>query len=203
MDQSVEDALAHWPNVPAVYGWLSLDGRGRWRLHPQADAVLGGPGEAIGNTQILGFMNRNYGHDAQGRWYFQNGPQRVYARLDAAPYLLRLCDDGARLQTHTGASVDKVHAWWLDEAGRLYANADVGPCMVADRDLPALLAQLRCADQRALIDALENPPDPLADAAPLHLTHPALSGRAPLRSACRDDIIKQLGFISNPRPPLA
>ena len=28
MDESVIRALAKWPNVPAVYGWLSLSRRG-------------------------------------------------------------------------------------------------------------------------------------------------------------------------------
>lgn len=85
MDDDVKAALVRWPNVPAVAGWLSLDGRGRWHLHPQGDAAEGGPGESITNTQILAFIERNYEHDDQGRWFFQNGPQRVYVRIDAAP----------------------------------------------------------------------------------------------------------------------
>src|SRR3546814_2832342 len=97
MDSSVKAALAKWPDVPAVYGWLSLDERGRWRLHPQGDAAHGGPGESIDNTQIQAFIGRNYASDSQGRWYFQNGPQRVYVRLDAAPCLLRRADDGIGL----------------------------------------------------------------------------------------------------------
>ena len=59
MDASVQDAIARWPDVPAVFGWLSLDPRGRWRLHPQGQAAHGGAGESITNTQILGFINRN------------------------------------------------------------------------------------------------------------------------------------------------
>ena len=33
MDPSVLNALERWPEVPAVYGWLSLSARGDWRLH--------------------------------------------------------------------------------------------------------------------------------------------------------------------------
>ena len=32
MDSVVARAMAKWPNVPAVYGWLSLDRRGNWRI---------------------------------------------------------------------------------------------------------------------------------------------------------------------------
>ena len=44
MDQSVLDAVKRWPNVPAVYGWLSLTARGEWKLHPLGDAQSGGAG---------------------------------------------------------------------------------------------------------------------------------------------------------------
>ena len=135
MDQSVKDALVRWPDVPAVYGWLSLDARGRWRLHPQGQSAQGGPGESITNGQILAFINRNYEHDEAGRWYFQNGPQRVYLRLDAAPYTLRLSDDNLRLLTHTDATVDAVDAWRLDDAGQLYAMTPLGAGIVLDREV--------------------------------------------------------------------
>lgn len=194
MDSSVKAALARWPDVPAVHGWLSLDERGRWRLHPQGDAAGGGPGESIENTQILEFIGRNYASDSQGRWYFQNGPQRVYVRLDVAPYLLRRADDGVGLATHTGLPVRAVSAWWLDDTGRLYAQADVGPAMVEGRELPALLDQLRDAHGRPLTDALESATGNLP------VAHPALPAPAPLHlDVARCDIPARLAFVANPR----
>ena len=154
MDQSVKDAIARWPDVPAAYGWLSLDARGRWRFHPQGLSAQGGPGESITNPQILDFIGRNYAHDDAGRWFFQNGPQRVYLRLDAAPYVLRLDDAGRALLTHTNQPVTAVNAWWLDDAGSLYAVTPAGPGIVLDRDLPALLDQLRAQDGAMPLDAL-------------------------------------------------
>ena len=71
MDADVLAAIARWPNVPAVYGWLSLTARGEWRLR----------GERIENAAIRAFFDRNYAGDAQGCWYVQNGPQRVYVAL--------------------------------------------------------------------------------------------------------------------------
>ena len=35
MDAAVIAALAKWPNVPAVFGWLRLDRRGNWLIREQ------------------------------------------------------------------------------------------------------------------------------------------------------------------------
>ena len=145
MDEQVIAAMARWPNVPAVYGWLSLTGSGQWRLHPGGEALRHpeSPGEAITSPQILSFIERNYEADTLGQWYFQNGPQRVYVRLDAAPYLIHTTTDAATgrllLRTHTGLDIRAVQALYLDDTGRLYAATDLGPGLIAGRDLPALL----------------------------------------------------------------
>src|SRR3546814_8874573 len=100
MDAIVEQALRKWPNVPHCYGWLALDARGAWRMqNPQSSQRLDAlqsqvqtkkpAGEKIRHPVLLDFINRNYTHDKQGRWYFQNGPQRVYIDLEAAPYIAR------------------------------------------------------------------------------------------------------------------
>ncbi|SAI31330.1 Protein of uncharacterised function (DUF2946) [Bordetella ansorpii] len=196
MDQSVKDAIARWPDVPAVHGWLSLDERGRWRLHPQGDAASGGPGEPITNEQILAFMGRNYAVDPQGRWYFQNGPQRVYVRLDAAPYILRVAGSGAGLLTHTGQDAGEVTGWWLDDTGRLYAVTALGPGMIEDRDLGTLLARLHTDTGAPLLDALEGlDPDGM-----LQVCLPGQAACTPLRQAARADIPTRLAFNAMPTP---
>src|SRR5690606_10073287 len=70
MDSQVIAAMARWPDVPDVYGWLSLSSSGHWRLHPLGDAIVlpDSPGEAITSPQILAFLGRNYAADAQGQW---------------------------------------------------------------------------------------------------------------------------------------
>lgn len=194
MDPSVKDAIARWPDVPAVFGWLSLDPRGRWRLHPQGQAAAGGPGESITNTQIQGFIDRNYERDDAGRWFFQNGPQRVFLRLDAAPYVLRLDDAGHALLTHTGQAVSAVSGWWLDDAGQLYAMASQGPGVVLDRDLPPLMERLVTEDGGALLDAI----DRLAPAQSLRIALPGVYDAAPLRLIDRAQVPGTLGFQANP-----
>ncbi|CAB3830691.1 hypothetical protein LMG26689_00931 [Achromobacter animicus] len=199
MDQSVKDALTRWPNVPAVYGWLSLDARGRWRLHPQGQANEGGPGEPITNTQILEFISRNYERDNDGRWFFQNGPQRVFVRLDAAPYVLRLADDNRGLITHTDATVDAVSAWWLDDEGRLYASTPMGAGIVLDRDLQPLLEMMRTQAGGPLLDALAE----LAASHSMTAVWPDVYAAAPLHAIAQADIAARLGFDPAPHAPAA
>lgn len=203
MDQSVIDAIARWPNVPAVFGWLSLNCRGLWRLHPLGDATGGGPGESVTNARILGFIDRNYVSDARGAWYFQNGPQRVYVRLDGAPYILRLGPVEGALTTHTQLTVAGVHAWFADEAGNLYASTDLGPGRVDDRDLPCLADLLTDADGRTLLQILEDPAPGAGVDASIRLRasdprYPAMMREAPLHRCDQADIASRLGFIANP-----
>jgi len=155
MDEQVIASMARWPDVPAVYGWLSLSEYGQWRLHPQGDALKmpESPGEEISSPQILAFMNRNYGVDESGQWFFQNGPQRVYVRLDAAPYIAHTTTDiqssRLKLRTHTGLDVRHLSGLFLTPGGRLYAQTEHGAAMIAGRDLPSVLDALRLGSDSA------------------------------------------------------
>jgi hypothetical protein len=209
MDQSVLDAIARWPNVPAVYGWLSLSARGAWRLHPRGDAQLGGEGSGITNTQILGFIGRNYACEPDGRWFFQNGPQRVYVRLDAAPFILHLRPDLNALVTHNERVIEEVVQWLADDQGQLYAQTDQGAARIDDRDLLGLSEVLRCETGQAMLEALEKgsgagvasreQPDILRLFDPSG-RYSALSHAAPLRHIAQSDIAKTLDFVVNPGP---
>lgn len=200
MDLSVKQAMAKWPNVPAVYGWLSLDDRGRWHIHERGDAAEGGPGDLITSPQIVAFIGRNYAADERGRWYFQNGPQRVYVRLDAAPYVLRVADTGVGLVTHTGETVRTVKAWWLDETGRLYAQTDLGVGLIDGRDLERILDPLRIQPgNMPLLDALED--SHAQPGTPWKVSHPNYPTPAPLHhDASSSALGPGLGFVANPLP---
>lgn len=194
MDASVLAALQRWPNVPAVYGWLSLDARGAWRLHPLGDGIEGGPGEPITSPQIIAFINRNYLSDADGNWFFQNGPQRVYVRLDAAPFILRLAGDNGGFETHNGLPVKDISQWLLDEQGRLLATTEHGAAMLDSRDLAAVLEQLRTPEGTALIDLLESPPDGAVQVKPEDGSLPS----APLTHISSADVPNRMHFVACP-----
>ena len=94
MDDIVKAALKKWPNVPHCHDWLALDARGDWYLRDEPTQAAG-PFPAVKGSRVLHdklkeFIGRNYEHDEAGQWFFQNGPQRVYVWLEAAPWVLSL-----------------------------------------------------------------------------------------------------------------
>jgi hypothetical protein len=144
MDDIVAQALRKWPNVPHCHGWLALDARGHWWMRDDRTQAAGpfpqAKGSRIEHARLLGFIARNYGCDAGGAWYFQNGPQRVYVDLECAPWVWRVQDaPGWPLVSHTGEPAQALDTW-LDEHGRLYARCAQGLGLVHSLDM-ALAAQ--------------------------------------------------------------
>jgi hypothetical protein len=144
MDEIVKQALAKWPNVPHCTGWLLLDRRGQWRMRDDATQAAGLPGDIIRHDALLGFINRNYAADADGQWFFQNGPQRVYVELGYTPWIVRLSevddamDDATdrvlRLTDHAGGRFEPTAVWLDDEGGVLFSDgADARDGLYAPR----------------------------------------------------------------------
>jgi hypothetical protein len=146
MDDQVRRALEKWPDVPAAYGWLRLDRRGRWflidRNQPGFDEKLHGKGTEIKNDALSDFIARNYMSDDRGCWFWQNGPQKAYANIDAAPLVLRVMQsdsgDERSLLTHTGYPVSIVKRALIGPDDGLYLDTDLGPGCVHDLDLASL-----------------------------------------------------------------
>lgn len=137
MDEIVKQAMAKWPKVPACHGWLGLDARGNWYMRDDA-AQAAGPfvqskGSRLMHEGLIGFIGRNYAADAQGRWFFQNGPQRVFVELELAPWVFRIQESG-QVHTHTGESAT-AQASYVDEAGRVYLETDKGFGVVHSQDI--------------------------------------------------------------------
>jgi hypothetical protein len=137
MDELVQKAMAKWPNVPDCYGWLGLDARGHWYMRDDAVQAQGrfpqSKGSRLTHDKLIAFIERNYGADKQGQWYFQNGPQRVYVELEAAPWIWRLQPDNT-VQSHTGATA-RVQRCIVDEHGRLYLESEQGFGLVHTQDV--------------------------------------------------------------------
>lgn len=137
MDDIVRQAMAKWPNVPDCFGWLGLDARGQWFLRDAAVQARGdfahSKGDVLQHEKLLAFIARNYACDGQGRWFFQNGPQRVYVELEETPFVWRLQPDG-QVQAHTGDLVTP-EACLVDEAGRVYLATPLGLGLVHSQDV--------------------------------------------------------------------
>jgi len=139
MDDIVKQALAKWPGVPHCYGWLGLDARGNWYMR-DGQAQARGPfpqskGSLLRHEKLIDFICRNYESDAQGQWFFQNGPQRVYVDLEATPWIWRI-DPGTRVRSHTGIATEPT-ACLADEAGRVYLLTPLGIGLVHTQDVSA------------------------------------------------------------------
>ena len=122
MDDAVLRSMAKWPDVPDVYGWLSLDRRGNWLIK----------GEKIGNAALREFIARNYQADARGCWYFQNGPQRVFVALAYTPLVLHF--EGAALFDQCGRAFNVEQAY-IDDQGSVLMAGKAGSGLLDDRDL--------------------------------------------------------------------
>ncbi len=140
MDEIVKAAMLKWPKVPHCHGWLALDARGNWYMRDERIQAAGPfpavKGSRIEHEKLREFIQRNYLSDDSGAWYFQNGPQRVYVELEAAPYVWRLmpgADGKPLIQAHTGQAAQYRSAW-LDEHGRLYLDTDLGLGLVHTLD---------------------------------------------------------------------
>lgn len=142
MDDIVKQALAKWPNVPDCYGWLGLDTRGRWYLRDDATQAAGpfpqSKGQLLEHDKLIAFIARNYEADAEGQWFFQNGPQRVYLELEATPWIWRVQPD-LTLLSHTGQAAEGGDAL-VDAQGRLYLATALGVGLVHSMDV-ALAAE--------------------------------------------------------------
>lgn len=190
MDDIVKAAIQKWPNVPNCFDWLGLDARGDWYLRDAATQASGpfpvSKGSRVTHAKLREFIQRNYEPDAQGAWFFQNGPQRVYVALELAPLVIcvrRQADDGAAgpavasaggprfvIEIHTGQPVQQVRSSWLDEHGHLYLETEHG------------LGVVRSLDMDAAADAIE------------------AAGWVP-EEIPADELPRRFGFVLRPQPP--
>ena len=189
MDEIVLRSMLKWPDVPAVYGWLSLDRRGNWMIK-----TVAGRFERIAHAAVREFIGRNYAADAEGRRYFQNGPQRVFVALDYTPWVYRLDDAGQGILAHTGAMPRALEAVFLDDAGALLLETEIGVGVLLDRDLSAVLERLTDVRGRALERLLED----VAHGAEAQVM---LQGKSvPIASIRSADVPRRFGFVARPAP---
>ena len=102
---------------------------------PAANRVEAAKGSLLLHDKLIEFIQRNYESDAAGRWFFQNGPQRVYVELEATPFIWRVdATPGFPVTAHTGQPAGAQRCV-LDEQGRLYLETNLGFGLVHTQDM--------------------------------------------------------------------
>ena len=192
MDPIVIQAMAKWPAVPNVYGWLQLDRRGNWLIKD----------DRIANAGVTAFIGRNYAADERGRWFFQNGPQRVFVALEYTPFVVNTASDSSTaLETHIGQSIAKVSGAWVDETGSLLLRWATGLGVLNDRDLATVSGLFTDVHGKPIGDAV------LARAfgaeARRHATGVYVDyagSRVPIGRIQAGEVAQKFGFDPAPRP---
>jgi hypothetical protein len=141
MDDIVRQAMAKWPHVPDCFGWLGLDSRGQWFMRDERvqqagtfqSGQAGSKGSVLKHEKLTEFIHRNYDHDEQGRWFFQNGPQRVFVELESAPWVWRLNEQFEPI-AQTGQLTQALMCL-VDETGRVYLHTPLGLGLVHTLDV--------------------------------------------------------------------
>jgi hypothetical protein len=135
MDEQVLRSLIKWPDVPDCFGWLALDRRGQWRMRNEFAQQNKLPGQTITHVALNDFISRNYACDHLGRYFFQNGPQRVFITLDATPWVVRIIPSksGIELITQCNESMEPSSAL-SDENGNIYIVGKVNRNQFSQQD---------------------------------------------------------------------
>jgi hypothetical protein len=169
IDKSVQKAMAKWPEVPECFGWLNLNRRAEWSIK----------GEKIHHVKTQRFLQRNYNFDKLGRWFVQNGPQRVFVSLEYTPRLYGFSSHSG-FYIHNEAKMPVLLDFFLDEYGNLLLSTSLGVGVVDDRDLSA------ASD---LIEAVNDIPTELSYRGKNYKIKPIAKALVP----------KHFGFVQNPR----
>jgi len=161
MDDLVKQAMQKWPNVPHCYGWLGLDMRGDWymrddQVQSQGEFAIA-KGSKLQHHKLIEFIQRNYLADIHGQWYFQNGPQRVFVELHAAPFVWRIRDDFSVWST--ADEQQHVLHCAVDELGQVYVLTAQGLGLVHTQDVwlaAQALEEKRWDEKKVLSSELES-----------------------------------------------
>lgn len=195
MDEIVVKAMAKWPNVPHCFGWLALDPRGNWRMRDDYAQAKNLHGERITHTALLSFITRNYGCDEYGRWFFQNGPQRVFVNLEATPFIAH-SDPAQGFVLHTGEPLPWVDSAWLTDTGNLILEGVGKIAQLDDRDLVDILPLLRQREQTVSEEGLL---DWMNEQSNDRLILELPSRHVPVRHLKQNAVEHQFGFVSKPQ----
>ena len=184
LDPRTLAAMSRWPNVPECYGWLHLDRAGQWFLN----------GEPVRQKALTGHFNNHYLMDECGAWYVQNGPQKAYVNLEAAPFAL-FVSVGGQLLVHTGHLVHSLECFYMNTDGELYLRTEHGAALASSQALVSLSEGLQEPDGSHISEQyLER----MLTGQAVTCTLAWDSQRFPVEVLDDEKIPQAMGFIRNP-----
>jgi hypothetical protein len=204
MDEQVLRSLIKWPNVPDCYSWLSLDRRGQWRMVDEFAQQNHLPGKVIDHAALNEFISRNYAHDQAGRYFFQNGPQRVFITLAATPWIARMIPGEQHPQLLTQCqSVMTPTAALSDEQGNIYIVGTIEQTVFESAEQQHF--SIKVMPSVALLH--DHDLDQFSELAKLREEACSFGGswlwhgqQLPLDPIHSDELSQRFGFIKNPKP---
>jgi len=211
MDDQVLRSLMKWPNVPDCYGWLALDRRGQWRMRDEFTQQNKLPGQVIQHAALNEFISRNYACDELGRYFFQNGPQRVFISLDATPWIVRIIPSeiSSKLINQCNQTMEPTAAL-SDEKGNVYIVSTVNQTIYdtnqSDRNNNT---QFIKRDDRTIALLHDHDLDHFSELAKLREEACSFGGswvwhdkQLPLDPIHSDELASRFNFIANPQPQM-
>jgi hypothetical protein len=206
MDDQVLRSLMKWPNVPDCFGWLALDRRGQWRMRDEFTQKNKLPGQVIKHAALNEFIARNYARDGVGRYFFQNGPQRVFISLDATPWIVRIIPSnlGPNLINQCNQSIEPTAAL-SDEKGNIYIVGNVDQIIYNDTANKSTQFTKSVYQTIALLH--DHDLDHFSELAKLREEACSFGGswvwqekQLPLDPIHSDELATRFNFIANPAP---
>jgi hypothetical protein len=164
-------------------------------MRDEAAQQAGRAGDRIANAALLNFINRNYAHDGDGRWYFQNGPQRVYVDLEATPYVART-DPAQGFLLQTGEALAQIDQAYMTERGQLILQSGDKVALLDDRDLAQCTGTLAIDGAPASDDRLIGW---LTEAAPAAMVMRHQGRELPVQRIDSGELAQRFGFVPQPR----
>lgn len=206
MDDQVLRSLMKWPNVPDCFGWLALDRRGQWRMRDEFAQQNKLPGQVIQHIALNEFIARNYASDELGRYFFQNGPQRVFISLDATPWIARIIPSEVGLKlTNQCSQIIKPTAALSDEKGNIYIVGSIDQTIYSSNES----GQFIKSDRQAIALLHDHDLDHFSELAKLREEACSFGGswvwqgqQLPLDPIHSEELESRFHFITNPASPL-
>lgn len=200
MDEEVLRSLIKWPNVPDCFGWLTLDRRGQWRMVDEFAQQNQLPDQLIQHAALNEFIARNYASDQLGRFFFQNGPQRVFITLAATPWIVRIIPNAERAKLITQW---KPSTALSDENGNIYIVGLVHQTLYQDLNNQ----QFKTIEQSTVALLHDHDLDLFSELAQLREETCSFGGswdwhgeKLPLDPIHSEELSQRFGFIKQPKP---